>query len=80
VQLWIFEAMTTGTHQVEHDTTLTSVASYVAATVGFFASIDWEKSIYIALAVATFAVNWYYNHQRHLREEKTLERPHHGKS
>ena len=66
--------MTTGTLKVEHDTTLTSVASYLAATVGFFASIDWEKGVYITLAIATFAVNWYYNHQRHLREQQQIQR------
>lgn len=66
--------MTTGTETVDHNTTFTSAASYVAAAVGFFASIDWEKSVYITLAIATFCINWYYNHQRHLREQQQIQR------
>ncbi len=55
---------------MDHETTLTTPASYVAALIGFAASLDWEKAIYIVLAVSTFAINWYYQHQRHQREQR----------
>lgn len=62
--------MTNGTLKVDHETTITTPASYTAALIGFLYTVNWEKTIYIALAIGTFAINWYYQHQRHQREER----------
>lgn len=52
------------TFKVDSPTTMTTPASYVTALVGLLTAVDWEKAIYIVLAIATFAVNWYYQHKR----------------
>lgn len=60
--------MTSGTPKVDHETILTTPASYLATLVGFIYAVDWEKAIYIALAIGTFVVNWYYQHQRYKQD------------
>lgn len=45
------------------DENVTTPASYLVALMGFLSSVDWERLIYILLAIATFAINWYYKHR-----------------
>lgn len=68
--------MTTASLKVD-TTTLTNVlttpASYGTAIAAFLASLSFERwvtLISLGLAVGTFALNWYYRHREHIREER----------
>lgn len=53
-------------------TTITTISSYALSLGGLIAAIDWEKLIYLSLALATFAVNWYFRRRQDKRDELRL--------
>ena len=64
--------MTNGIIKV--DTATTAQAGYLAMIVGFITSVNWERWIYVIIAVATFFVQWYYRHQDNLRAQRAEQR------
>lgn len=47
-----------------------TIVNLSASSIGFLQSIGWEKIFYAVIAAAGLYVSWYYNHARHVREEK----------